>query len=62
MPIATYKLYKCQQCKAEKTIFQGDCITSFPTCPKCGCIMEFKGDANKSVFRILKNILGVNKI
>lgn len=61
MPIATYKLYKCPQCKTEKTIFQGDVITSFPICKRCDCEMELKGDAPKSVFNILKKIMKINK-
>jgi ribosomal protein L37AE/L43A len=62
MPIGTYKIYKCPKCKRKETIFQGDCITSFPICKKCGCLMELKGDADKSVFNLLKNILKINKI
>ena len=59
MPIATYKLYKCPKCGSEKTLYQGDVLTSFPMCKKCHCYMELQGDAPQTIFTILKRSFGM---
>ena len=44
MPIATYNHYQCPKCGYEKTLLQGDVLTSLPICPKCKEMMELVGD------------------
>jgi acetyl-CoA carboxylase beta subunit len=56
MPIARYKLYKCPQCKATRTLYQGDAIMSFPMCEKCDYPMDLQGDVPQGIFDLVKRI------
>lgn len=59
MPISTNKLYRCPKCGYTKTIFQGDVIVSFPTCPKCEEMMELVGDSPSDGIDFLRRLFKI---